>query len=64
MRTVPHWLSIIALCALCAPVWAADKPATDKKSGEEAAPKAQKVETSGSVSVEGHKLDYKAIAGT
>ncbi|MGH8040561.1 MAG: S10 family peptidase, partial [Rudaea sp.] len=42
----------------------ADKPATDKKSGEEAAPKAQKVETSGSVSVEGHKLDYKAIAGT
>ncbi|HST28776.1 MAG TPA: peptidase S10, partial [Rudaea sp.] len=64
-------IAVIALgCALCAPLHAfdkqaADKPAADKHEDKSAAPavKAQKVETAGSVSVEGKKLDYKAIAG-
>ena len=60
-------IALIAIgCALCAPLLAADKPAANKHEDKTAAPavKAQKVETSGSVSVEGKKLDYKAVAGT
>ena len=64
MRTFSQWLATILLCALCAPAWSGDKPAADTKSEEKAAPKAQQVETSGSVSVEGHKFNYKAVAGT
>lgn len=60
-------IAVIALgCVLCTPLFAADKPATEKQAEKSAAPavKAQKVETSGSVTIEGAKLDYKAIAGT
>ncbi|MBS0570469.1 MAG: peptidase S10, partial [Proteobacteria bacterium] len=60
-------IALIAFgCALCAPLLAADKPAADTHEDKAPAPaaKAQKVETSGSVTVEGRKLDYKAIAGT
>ncbi|MBS0487635.1 MAG: peptidase S10, partial [Proteobacteria bacterium] len=59
--------SMVALgCLALAPAWSADKAAADKHEDASVASavKAQKVETSGSVSVEGKKLDYKAIAGT
>ena len=66
-----HRIRLVALltfgCVLCAPLLAADKQAADKHEDKSATPsavKAQKVETTGSVSIEGAKLDYKAVAGT
>ena len=66
MRHIRSLVLLGLTCALCAPALAADPPATHPHEDKVAAPavKAQKVETSGSVMVEGRKLDYKAIAGT
>ena len=41
-----------------------DKPAPPPLTGEAALLKPQSSETSGSVTVEGHSIDYKAVAGT
>ncbi len=67
MRKFPERVLLILICALCAPVLAADAPQKDDKKPDaagEAATKPQQVTTEGSVTVEGHKIDYKAIAGT
>ncbi|MGE5167934.1 MAG: peptidase S10, partial [Deltaproteobacteria bacterium] len=66
MRRIRTLVLFVLAFAFSAPLLAADKPAADKHEDKPAAPavKAQKVETAGSVSVEGKKLDYKAIAGT
>src|SRR5438045_1866673 len=52
--------------ALCAPAWA-DAEKKDEKSEPAAASadtKPREVTTDGSISVEGRKIDYKAVAGT
>jgi carboxypeptidase C (cathepsin A) len=59
--------SMVALgCLALAPAWSADKVADESKSAaaENITVKPQKVETSGSVTIAGAKVDYKAIAGT
>jgi carboxypeptidase C (cathepsin A) len=54
-------------CALLAPAWAADAAKDDdKKSSTPEDPnlKPQQVATENSVTIGGHKIDYKAVAGT
>lgn len=57
---------VAACCVLCAPAWAdGEKPSADKHAtADSAVPKSEHVTTQGSVSVEGSKIDYKAVAGT
>lgn len=73
MRSFPQWLMVAWACALFAPAWAAEDSAKHKEknleskaeSAEEAALiKPKQVTTEGSVSIEGHALNYKAVAGT
>jgi carboxypeptidase C (cathepsin A) len=67
MRYFARLAMLAIICALCAPAWA---DGTDKKDEgkEEAADttntKPREVTSEGSVSVEGRKIDYKAVAGT
>jgi len=55
-------------CALCASAWADADKKDDKKdeptATTDANTKAREVTSEGSVSVEGRKIDYKAVAGT
>jgi hypothetical protein len=54
-------------CALLAPAWAADAAKDDDKKSsmpEDPNLKPQQVATDNSVTTGGHKIDYKAIAGT
>ena len=67
MRKFPQWIVLALACLLSASAWAGDAPAKDNKkpeAGEDPATKPQQVATEGSVSIEGRKLDYKAVAGT
>ena len=71
MRKLSQNLAIAILCALCAPAWAGEPGAAaaeEKKPASSVAEdpnmKPQQVTTEGSVSVEGRKIDYKAVAGT
>ena len=71
MRKLSQNLAIAILSVLCAPAWAGEPgvaAAEEKKpaSGvaEDPNMKPQQVTTEGSVSVEGRKIDYKAVAGT
>jgi hypothetical protein len=66
MRRVRSLLFIGLVSAFAAPALAADAPDAHAHADKVATPavKALKVETSGSVSIEGSKLEYKAIAGT
>jgi len=65
---VPSRLAFAVACALCAPVFAAETPAGSEEKkpapAEEVDTKPRQVTTEGSVTVEGRKLDYKAVAGT
>jgi carboxypeptidase C (cathepsin A) len=65
MRIFPQWILVAAACALLAPAWADDAaPAKDaKKSDDSAVPKSKEVTTEGSVTIEGHAVNYRAIAG-
>jgi carboxypeptidase C (cathepsin A) len=73
MRSFPQWLIAASACALFVPAWAADDAAKNKEKGfeaktesaEEAALiKPREVTTEGTVTIEGHALNYKAVAGT
>ncbi|MGA9334520.1 MAG: peptidase S10 [Rudaea sp.] len=59
-------LIVAASCVLCTPAWAdGDKASAAKHNdADHAVPKSEHVTTQGNVSVEGSKIDYKAIAGT
>ena len=72
MRSFPQWLIVASACALFAPAWADDAAKEKEKSLESKAESAEEaalikpkqVTTEGSVSIEGHALNYKAVAGT
>ncbi len=71
MRKTPIALALITCFALAAPAFGDDEPAkketrtetkTETAKSEKLTPK--HVDTEGSVTVEGKKIDYKAVAGT
>jgi carboxypeptidase C (cathepsin A) len=71
MRKFPQWLIVVSACALFAPAWAddsgtviKDKDVKKADASEEAAIKPKEVTSEGGVTVEGHALNYKAVAGT
>lgn len=68
MRRYLAWaaLSALSLCSLTAVAGAADAPSksNDNASPDAALTKPQRSVTTGSVSVEGHRINYKAVAGT
>ncbi len=56
---------LLAVCALASPVFAADKPAAKPpQAASTASPGSKESTTQGSVTVEGHRINYKAVAGT
>ncbi|HVC37306.1 MAG TPA: peptidase S10, partial [Gammaproteobacteria bacterium] len=59
-------LILLTLCALTSPAFAADKPAAKKPAtaAPAAASAPQESTTQGSVTVEGQRINYKAVAGT
>ena len=58
--------TMLALCVLALPVFAADKPAAKAPAAASAAAAIapQESTTQGSVTVEGQRINYKAVAGT
>ncbi|MDE2234220.1 MAG: peptidase S10 [Gammaproteobacteria bacterium] len=63
MNKLVLYLSL-ALSVLALPAFAADKPSAKPAAGSAASATPQETATQGSVTVEGHRIDYKAIAGT
>ncbi|MGA9852510.1 MAG: peptidase S10 [Gammaproteobacteria bacterium] len=58
-------MAVLALCTLVLPAFAADKPAAKAPAASAASPTApQESTTQGSVTVEGQRINYKAVAGT
>ena len=63
MNKLVLYLSL-ALCVLALPAFAAEKPSAKPAAGSAASSTPQETTTQGSVTVEGHRINYKAIAGT
>jgi len=61
-----RWFTLLAWCALVLPAFAADKPAAKAPAtaSATAATSPQESTTQGSVTVEGQRINYKAVAGT
>ncbi|HEX7112976.1 MAG TPA: peptidase S10 [Mizugakiibacter sp.] len=67
MRRLPLCIAIAALCAAATPAFAKDKaesPAAEVTKPDVALTQPQQSESEGSISVEGRRVDYKAVAGT
>ncbi len=64
MRMLARSLVVAVVCVLAAPAWSADTKDDDKKPFDDINLKPQSVATENSVTVGGHKIDYKAVAGT
>jgi carboxypeptidase C (cathepsin A) len=69
MRRFNAWLPALTLTALTPACFAADAPAGDRPSGKPEAPrvepfKPEQQASKGSVTVEGRRIDYDAVAGT